>query len=154
METVCKVLEEHAQSIRSHCKILHDRDETEPHIHIALRLFDARTPKDITNWFPDGQNTFTEALRVRSAFRSYLTHMDKNGCPIDGKHIYDEAEISGDIADTLGSPDESDDALAIINDLLSGVCTYDMIRQYGKDFVYHAGSYYTLKNIIKQEREE
>lgn len=153
-EQILDVIYKKATSIRAYAIIDHNKDEAEPHRHFVLRTNGSWTAPQINKWF-DGQtdengkkiNTFCEIVHDRTAICDYLTH--KND---PDKHQYDESDIiDGGLYDIRSKGETADDTYEIIEKMAAGTSTREMVRLYGRDFVYHYGSYAMILQQIKEE---
>lgn len=170
---VAEVLENKIDQIEQYVYILHDKDvysEKEctnpdtgeidvdklgtlkpPHIHIYLKTVNSRQPAQIANWFKlknaDGvlQNCMREYVKCKSGLIDYMLHRTKNS---ESKFQYDEKDLITYNLDKYDVNDLAcDDCFQIINSILDNVPTIELVKRYGRDFVYHFDSY---KNIAKQ----
>lgn len=124
--------------------IFHDRDVNEdgtlkaPHSHVYVRLARSRMPSQIRNWFrgldEKGQlvNTFSEPIKS-SVYDLRLYFLHRNA---PEKYQYNESDLF-EIGDPLTVNEGIDETYAIFMDLADGVAIPDLIRKYGRDFVYH-----------------
>ena len=84
LETVLK----NKTGIRDYAYIIHDKDDTRPHVHIAIRLKDSTNTKHIAEWFGVTEN-FVEKVKGRwSDMLKYLTHRNA-----PSKFQYDDDEV-------------------------------------------------------------
>lgn len=147
---LCDILQRKTNSIRAYALILHDKDEADLHHHMVIRTHSTWTCPQIAKWFADnkdGQNTLVQLVKDRSAIIDYLTHEND-----DDKHRYDKSDIiDGGIDDILPAGETSDDSFEIIEKLLAGTSVREMVRLYGREFVYHYGNYATIANAIREE---
>lgn len=153
---ILKVCTAHASSIRAMCYIYHDKDDAIPHRHILLRTYSVWTPRQIAKWF-DGLtdkkrekiNTFCESANSIESLEEYLFHEDEKS-RAEGKHVYDRSELHdygySDLHDPKNSHDES---YEIINRIIAGANPRDLVRLYGRDFVYHVSAYYECADRIE-----
>lgn len=142
------VIEKRCQSvknIRNYAIIEHDRDLfddgtfKDKHCHILLYLYQARTLSQITAHFVDNSlnagNCFGEVARNMNKCFRYLTHQDE-----PDKTQYREIDIVCNDFDYFTCNDIStsnDNTFDIVTDLANGVQFFDMVKRYGKDFLYH-----------------
>lgn len=73
IESVKKVLEER-DSIKDYAYILHDKDNTRAHYHIAVRLKDSYDTKYIGQWFGVSENFINKVKGRWSDMLKYLIH--------------------------------------------------------------------------------
>lgn len=149
-----KRLQEKGTSIRAYAVIDHNKDEKEPHRHFVIRTHSTWTPTAVLKWFPrpfdiNGKeiNTFIEIVHDRQGIVDYLTHKNE----LD-KHHYDESEIiDHGLTDLVPQGETSDDTFEIIEMMLQGVPTRELVRLYGRDFLYHYGAYKAVADQIRAE---
>lgn len=140
----------------------------EVHRHVLLYTYDAHTETAVRKWFyrfritetkiDDNGNTTQELCSTLNqlvdsvgAARDYLTHEND-----PDKYHYDKKDVktfgNGWMAFNCASRC-SDDALVIIQRLSNGDCLADMVREYGRDFVYHYKQYREMAvEIGRQQR--
>lgn len=75
-------------SIKDYACILHDKDGTRPHYHIAVRLKDSYDTKYIAEWFGIAENFVSKVKGRWSDMLKYLTHENA-----PEKFQYDENEV-------------------------------------------------------------
>lgn len=153
-QKVIKMIETKRTSIRSYALIVHDKDQADPHIHIVIRTHNPWTCKQVCNWFVDtetNQNAFAEFVHDRLGIIDYLTHEND-----PDKHHYDKSEIiDGGIDDLLPKGNTDDLTCEILELLLQGTAIRELVKMYGKDFLYHIRDYTTaVKMICIQTNEE
>lgn len=154
MEDLIEALQGKATSIRAWAAIDHNKDNKEPHRHFILRTHSTWTPSAVCKWFPRNEdasgkevNTMVEVVRDRQGIADYLTHEND-----EGKYHYDKSEIiDHGLADIVPSGTTNDDTFEIIEMMLQGVSTRELVRLYGRDFLYHFGAY---KAVVEQIRSE
>lgn len=140
----------------------------EVHRHVLVYCYDAHTETAVRKWFyrfrvtetkKDEQGNETEAListlnelvdSVGSA-RDYLTHEND-----PDKYHYDKKDVKqwGQGWQAFNCASRcADDALLIIQRLSEGDNLAEMVREYGKDFVYHYKQYREMAlEISRQQR--
>lgn len=141
--------------------ILHDKDTNEqgipvePHTHIYVRLSRSRLPSQICNWFrgldEKGQvvNTFSEPVHSSvQDVRLYFTHRNR-----PDKYQYPDSDIH-DLGDALTVNEGVDDTYNIFCDLVAGLSIPDLVRKYGRDFVYHYSHWKALMTDFDYEKRE
>lgn len=151
-DEIQKTLVKHGNSIRAFGYIFHDKDENDPHFHVVIRTHSNWTPKQIAVWFNDfnekKQNTLAQPVWSRQGIVSYLTHDDE-----PDKHHYSQSDIKwyneGDIRQKEGK----DDSQEIVEDILRGVKTREMVKRYGRDYIYHIQAYHFVAEKIQNEEE-
>ncbi len=138
-----------SNSVRSFAVIKHDKDDADTHHHMVIRTNSTWTCPQVAKWFKDenGQNTFVQPVIDRNGIIEYLTHENE-----ENKYKYDKADIiDGGLEDLLPKCDCTDDSFEIIDQMLRGVPTRELVRLYGRDFIYHFGSYQVIVQAIKEE---
>lgn len=142
---------EKSNSIRSYAVIKHDKDETDIHHHVVLRTHSAWSCVRVAKWFDgveEGQHTFAQFVHDDQGIIDYLTHKNCAG----EKYVYDDSNIIDEgLSDLIPAEDSRDDTLSIIDDMLSGMSMRELVRRYGRDFVYHVTAYQYVVNIIRSE---
>lgn len=160
-KNIQKVLYDHSASIRSFAYIYHDRDETTNHHHLVIRTYDAWTSVQVNKWFDHfkleiNENTMTEPASDLMALKEYLIHADAESIK-KGKFRYSEDDIiDGGLFVDIPKKDSYDETYEIINAMLQGAPTKQLVRRYGKQFIYHFSQFTAVKESIEQEewREE
>lgn len=156
LEQINKVIYNHQSSIVSYCYICHDQDETIPHYHLVIRTYDAWSPAQINKWFAfvkmeTEQNTFNEAVKDLDALEMYLTHSDAESVK-HGKHPYDRALIKDFGLLSASTCHKSyDDTYEIMLAMQAGMNTRELVRRYGKKFLYHYSQYVAVNEAIVRE---
>lgn len=153
-----KVMREHVSSIRAFCYIYHDDDEAEPHHHILMRLHSAWTPTQITKWFAhlvDDEkksiNTFAEVCHDMDAQKMYILHEDAESIE-EGKHRYSRDQLKEyGYNDLSERKDCYDNSYEILSKLLEGASMRDLVRHYGRDFLYHYNQYTEVADIVRSQ---
>ena len=153
-----KVIQSHIKSIRAFAFIFHDKDEAEPHHHIIMRTHSTWSSFQIRKWFAgllDKEkkqiNTFCEPANDLGALEEYLTHSDEESKQ-KGKHEYSRDDIKDfGLWDMIPRGESYDDSYEILNHLLSGTSYREMVRHYGRKFVYHWGAYSDLADKIRTD---
>lgn len=151
---VIRLINEKRTSIRAYAVIKHDKDEADAHHHIVLRTHSAKTCTAVVKWFEDNakrQNTFAQFVHDDEGILSYLTHEDEK----DG-YRYDKADIiDGGLSDLIPREDtKDDDAQSIVEDMLAGTSTAELVKKYGRDFIYHIKHYQKVVELIAEEARE
>lgn len=148
-DTLLADLMAHQRSIRAYALIKHDKDETDTHHHIVIRTYNVWSCLAVAKWFShEGENAFAQFAIDREGIIDYLTH-EHNA----DKANYDKSDIifSG-MSDLLPQESGVDESMCIINDILSGVSVLELVRRYGRDFIYHNRYYYDIAGMIERER--
>ncbi len=141
-------------SLRAYAVIKHDKDNAPVHHHIVLRTNSSWTVESVRKWFSGyvdakGEmiSTLGQLVRDRSAIIDYLTHENETD-----KYHYDKSDIiDGGLYDILPLDNSVDDSFEIISKMLDGCSTRELVRLYGRDFVYHYGSYQAIVMSIQRE---
>ena len=148
-EKILTIMQGKQSSIRAYAVIKHDKDKGDLHHHMVIRTHSNWTCQQVAKWFkPNGeeQNTFAQPVIDRNGIIEYLTHENED----DTKAKYDKADIiDGGLDDLLPQEDCADNAFEIINAMLNGMSLRELVRLYGRDFVYHYGSYRLLAEDIR-----
>ena len=156
IEQINKVIYNHQSSIVSYCYILHDKDPTDVHHHLVIRTYDAWSPAQINKWFAfvkleTGQNTFNEAVKDLASLEAYLTHSDADSVE-KGKHQYDRSEIKDfGLLSTSTTHKSYDDTYEIMLAMQAGMNTRELVRRYGKKFLYHYSQFVAVRDAIDAE---
>lgn len=169
------ILDKKIKNIKSYAFIFHDKDiylndiiddKTHevihkkgdlkiPHYHIYLRLKTDREPDEIKRWFmPKGLidvnglpfNCLTQKVKSSVACIEYLTHKNE-----PEKYQYSENDIISYNIDSVLENDSIDNSIDIVEDMLTGFSTRDLVKRYGRDFIYHYSSYSAIVAKIKYE---
>lgn len=152
-----KVVGDHVRSLRSFCYIYHDKDEAEPHHHILVRTHSTWTAPQIAKWFADlkdkkGEkiNTFCETANDMEALKIYILHQDEKSRE-EGKHEYSTEDIKDyGFNDLAERKDSYDSSYEILNKVLLGVNPRDLVRYYGRDYLYHYNQYEDVADMIRR----
>lgn len=152
-EQLAEIMQCKGTSIRAWAMIDHDKDAKEAHRHIVIRTNGSWKPTQVLKWFVgtdergNACNTFIEVVHDRTAICEYLTHENDTD-----KHHYDQSEIiDHGLCDLLPSSECADDTFEIVEKMVQGVSVRELVRLYGRDFVYHYGNYVAVVNAIKEE---
>lgn len=152
-----KILGKHIKSIRACSYIYHDVDEAEPHHHILIRTHATWTSKQIARWFEllkdknkEYINTFCEVANDMEAMKVYILHADKES-RLAGKHLYSPEDIKDfGYCDLSEKKNGYDSSYEILNRVLMGANPRDLVRFYGRDFLYHMSQYYDCADKIRE----
>lgn len=168
------ILDKKLKNIKSYAFIYHDKDiyfndilddKNEilykkgdlkvPHFHIYLKLKSSRDSEEIKRWFmPKGltdekglpYNCLSQKVKSSVACIEYLTHKNE-----PEKYQYSENNIISYNIDSVLENDAIDNSIDIVEDMLSGFSTRDLVKRYGRDFIYHYNSYSAIVAKIKYE---
>ena len=159
------VLLKHDKQIKAYAFIEHDRDvdengEIKPrHIHILIRLIQARTVSDVCNWFSGffdykglGINTLCQEMHDISNSYLYLTHSTAQALE-QGKFQYSSNDIftnDREFFEKASYIDEDNITLAV-TELLEGKPLKEVALKYGRDFILHYHSIRLLFNDIQEQ---
>lgn len=153
-----KVIRKHLNSVRAFCYITHDQDDSVPHIHLLMRLHSTWMPAQVHKWF-DGLldeynqpvNTFVEICNDMVAQKDYILHIDSKSIS-EGKHLYSFQDIKAYGWDDLSErKDCFDSSYEILMKLIDGASLQELVRYYGRDFLYHYNQYIDLRDLIRQQ---
>ena len=126
-----------------------------PHYHIYLRLKVSREPDEIKRWFMPKElkdenglpyNCLSQKVKSSVACIEYLTHKNE-----PEKYQYSENDIISYNIDSVLENDAIDNSIDIVEDMLSGFSTRELVKRYGRDFIYHYSSYSAIVAKIKYE---
>lgn len=143
-------------SLLYYAYIYHDKDTDdegnllEPHIHLCLYFrYPVRCVRDyLIDFHNNAGNAFCEPLNNRySMVYEYFIHHNN-----PEKYQYDfSSVVSNDIDfwDNDFSGTSNDVSVSIVEDMLRGVPYIDLVRTYGKSFVYHYNNYRSVVEEIK-----
>lgn len=159
---VQEVLYKHDKQIRAYAYIQHDKDVNDDgliktrHVHVLVRLVQARTVSDVINWFSGfvddkGQliNTLGQEMHDISSSYLYLTHNTPQSIE-DGKYQYSVDDIFTNDRSYFekASYSDEDNMSCAVAELLDGVPLRDVAIKYGRDFIIHYNSIRMLVNDI------
>lgn len=155
-EQIKKVMRKHISSVRAFCFIHHDVDEAEPHYHVLIRTLNTWTTKQISRWFEHlkddkGEfiNTFVEVCNDMIGMKIYILHQDKQS-QLEGKHRYEKSDlVDFGYDDLCNRKNSADDTYEIFSKLLMGVNPRQLVKMYGRDFLYHISQYYEAVDQTK-----
>lgn len=154
---VQNVLDSKIEQIEAYGYILHDKDDVAPHIHIVLKTYNAKTVPQLRKWFKgikdDDENevsTLAQLCRSIDSYISYLTHE----CD-DTKYHYSKSDIvEYNLYTHLQKQSESkDNAYLILQDIHRNVPYYEMVKRYGRDFIYHHEQYMRIYQFMFERNE-
>ena len=152
-----RVICDHAKSIRALCYIHHDKDESEPHYHILMRTHATWSTVQITKWFADLKdkekkpiNTFCEIANDMYALKRYIIH-DTEEARAEGKHQYTIEDIKDfGMCDLSERKDAYDSSYEILLKVLAGANPRELVRYYGRDYLYHLNAYHECAVRIRE----
>lgn len=174
IDIINEILDKKLKNIKSYAFIYHDKDtyindilddKNEiihkkgdlkiPHYHIYLRLKSRREPDEIKRWFmPKGLldvnglpfNCLSQKVKSSVACIEYLTHKNE-----PEKYQYSENDIISYNIDSVLENDAIDNSIDIVEDMLTGFSTRELVKRYGRDFIYHYNCYSAIVAKIKFE---
>ena len=146
--------------------VLVDGSMKETHTHIVLYTYNAHTSSAIRKIFnryaaslvqndEEPQNTLAQVASDMVSSYRYLVHSD------DPKKVqYEAHERIVDLQSYWSALEQSsgyNDVLAnsgkkMLDDLLSGTSSYEMVRRYGKEYIYHAKQYREMVETVFTEQ--
>lgn len=147
-------------NIAYYAYIYHDKDiyedgtPKEPHFHIALILRCARDIDCVCNYFRVEDKN---GLKVNCL--GQITHSNKDICVYfthinePDKYQYDFNDVKSNNVNKFLIDNQEDVCILIIDDILKGVTTYEMVKRYGKEFVYRYNNYKAIVTDIIIEKE-
>lgn len=148
-----EIMQRKGVSVRAWAMIDHDKDIKDAHRHLVMRTNSSWKPSQVLKWFIGTDeagkdcNTFIEVVHDRTAICEYLTHEND-----PDKYHYDHSEvIDHGLCDLLPSSESADDTFEIVEKMTQGVSVRELVRLYGRDFVYHYGNYVAVFNAIREE---
>lgn len=131
--------------------IYHDKDNTPAHTHIYMRMARSRDKAQLIRWFRGVDengllvNTFAESLvGTMQDIQRYFIHADN-----PDKYQYAESDIVY-VGSACYIDSAKDDTYHIVEMLINGVSLLEIVKVYGKDFVYHYNHYRNLVADIKE----
>ena len=137
-------------------EILHKKGDFKvPHFHIYLRFKTNREPEEIKRWFMPKElidenglpyNCLSQKVKCSVACIDYLTHKNE-----PEKYQYSENDIVSYNIDSVLENDAIDNSIDIVEDMLTGFSTRELVKRYGRDFIYHYSSYSAIVAKIKFE---
>lgn len=162
-------MEHYKDYIDSALYILHDKDIVqktddtqgdllkEAHTHILMRSYEATTASAVKKWFMRFRfsdengliNTMVEICDSVGSARDYLTH--KND---PDKYQYSTADVLefGRGWECFNHASRCvDDCIDIIDRISEGASLRQLVREYGRDFVYHFNQYERMASFIQHQ---
>lgn len=168
------ILDKKVKNIKSYAFIYHDKDiyfndilddKNEilhkagdlkvPHFHIYLKLKSSRDSEEIKRWFMPRElidenglpyNCLSQKVKSSVACIEYLTHKNE-----PEKYQYSENDVVSFNIDSVLENDAVDNSIDIVEDMLNGFSTRELVKRYGRDFIYHYSSYSAIVAKIKYE---
>ena len=130
--------------------ILHDKDNTDPHIHILCTFKQNKSFEQVRKMVEGEQNTFARKMEDKYQDFIYLPHSED----FPDKALYNESDIhSNDMSFFQCGCKKSVDNEEFINDLLDSNMTYrQKAIKYGRDYIRNYRVY--EKFAIRLRHEE
>lgn len=136
---------------------LHDLDIKDngkykkPHYHLVLCFGTKKRGTSLVRLFNTTEiRVINNTPQLKGSY-DYLTH-DSKGC--EGKVKYEKSKlISNDLSYFEQLIDELrvDNSFDIIDNIILGMSIRELVKMYGKDFVYHYNQYKTIAELIIEE---
>lgn len=131
--------------------IHHDKDDSQPHFHVALVTANGHTLKAISKYFinkTNAVNCFIEPLVSPKGIYTYMTHEEE-----EDKYKYNVNDIISNDSTFFATAEYINDiSVDIINAMLSGMPYRQLVTYFGKHFVYNCKNFeYIVNRIIAQE---
>lgn len=153
----CKaIIEELLPCVEHYAIITHDKDDAKPHTHMLIKFFRNQwVSTKLVDYFHI--DSWQDPLKKLKNVYEYLTH-DSDKCRKEGKFQYSKDDVlSDDIEYWEKFSQEVDDFLkggskSMIDDMLSGMSTYDLVVKYGDSFVYHRKQLCEVVSSVREER--
>ena len=143
-EQVKRVLKAKLVDIRRYAYIIHDKEETDTHIHLLLYTYNAHTFSSIRKWFKhESINTFCQEIKDDIKAYEYLTHAND----LD-KYQYSESGIRFYNYDKPENTDYDNNGYEPLELMLKGTPLRLIAKKFGKNFIYHYTSYKALYDDI------
>lgn len=137
-------------------EIIHKKGDLKvPHFHIYLKLKSSRDSEEIKRWFMPKDlidenglpyNCLSQKVKSSVACIEYLTHKNE-----PEKYQYSESDIISYNIDSVLENDAIDNSIDIVEDMLRGFSTRELVKRYGRDFIYHYNCYSAIVAKIKYE---
>lgn len=164
------VIEKHCSQVLHANYRIHDKDDAVPHIHCNIWLKKSRRCDVVENWFSHCMdennnyvNTFADYTKdCRLAFE-YLTHKndpdkyqyDDDGIVYFGLSIdeYLKQKTIFNIKDNVRrrAYQSVERSVSLIDDLLDGASTMQMIKTYGRDYIINRKRYLSAAAAVAYE---
>ena len=137
----------HQNQVRFYSYILHDKDTNEdgtlkePHYHIIIITYNAKTVSALRRWFygwvdKEGKDINTLGQKCNDIYNAYDYLYHKHN---PEKYQYNPDDIvSNNKEYFLGSADtDIDTATQMLFDIVNNVSYRTMAKKYGRDFIFH-----------------
>lgn len=163
MDFICSVMKQRKETVKYWCAITHDKDVDEKgdlkitHNHLILETFNPSTIGTIRNWFffatdENGESvtTLAQLVKFRKLAIDYLTHEH------DPTKFHYSKENIVNLTDSVNFSaveprNDEDTVLNVIDDMLRGLSTFQLVRRYGRDFVIHYRNYKMILQDIEDD---
>lgn len=129
--------------------ILHDKDKTDPHIHILCTFKQNKSFEQVRNMVEGEQNTFARKMEDKYQDFIYLPHSED----FPDKALYNETDIhSNDISYFQRGCKKSVDNEEFITDLLDKNMSYrQKAVKYGRDYIRNFRTYEKFIRFLRFE---
>ena len=128
--------------------ILHDKDKTDPHIHILCTFKQNKSFDNVRKMIEGEQNTFVQQMKDKYQDFLYLTHSEDFD-----KALYEESAVHcNDTSFFQRGIKKSVDNEEFVVDLLDSKMTYrQKAIKYGRDYIRNFRTYERFAHKIRQE---
>ncbi len=129
--------------------ILHDKDKTDPHIHILCTFKQNKSFEQVRKMVEGEQNTFARKMEDKYQDFIYLPHSED----FPDKAIYNEADIhSNDMSFFQRGCKKSVDNEEFVTDLLDKNMTYrQRAIKYGRDYIRNFKTYEKFVRALRSQ---
>lgn len=128
--------------------ILHDKDKTDPHIHILCTFKQNKSFENVRKLVQGNQNTFAQQMKDKYQDFIYLVHSEDFD-----KALYNESDIhSNDMSFFQRGCKKSVDNEEFVVDLLDKDMTYrQKAIKYGRDYIRNFRTYENFARRVRME---
>lgn len=130
------------KAIQDYAWIIHDKDESKPHVDIAIRCKDSVKSGYVAKWFQVPENLVGKVKGRYSDILSYLTHANA-----PGKHQYDDSEVHSNF-DWKGERSKGNDQVRL-KDIITMIGNGEL-REY--DYAKYIDIHFWTRHKTKLER--
>ncbi len=129
--------------------ILHDKDKTDPHIHILCTFKQNKSFEQVRKMVEGSQNTFAQQMKDKYQDFIYLVHSED----FPDKALYNETDIhSNDMSFFQRGAKKSVDNEEFLLDLLNPHMTYrERAIKYGRDYIRNCNLYTKFAQKVRTE---
>ncbi len=129
--------------------ILHDKDKTDPHIHILCTFKQNKSFEQVRKMVEGEQNTFARKMEDKYQDFIYLPHSED----FPDKALYNETDIHcNDIGFFQRGAKKSVDNEEFVTDLLDPNMTYrQKAIKYGRDYIRNFRSYENFIKVLRMQ---